>query len=377
MLHLGSNGKGDEMMTSEDLRRFAEMSAQERVFLTVYLTENAPVDDLKDLFDDRRKALSVGEAERDEREHFDENARCVLEYLDRNGPLSSPVCFICCWALDVFEVVPLGAPVENRVSIDSSPFIRPLAEFLDEYENVAVVIADNKKARIFMVTASVATEAETIKGNVKNHVRKGGWSQQRYERRRDKQLLDYSREIVTALTDLEREENFRRIILVGGREILSSVYEELPDRLKACAIDKAADLNRGEHEINADIMELFRERERESEEALWERIRTTYLQGGTAVIGLEPVLGAAKIGRVETALISRDLAADGHRCRDCGNLAPGKRDACARCGSDSVFDVDLINEIVELLTLTSASCDFADPITTLTESGGIAASLRY
>ena len=84
---------------------------------------------------------------------------------------------------------------------------------------MAVDVADNKKARIYLVSMAVAESGESVAGNVKNHVRKGGWSQQRYERRRDKQLLHYAREIVDALEGLHKEEPFRRILLVGSKEI--------------------------------------------------------------------------------------------------------------------------------------------------------------
>ena len=72
----------------------------------------------------------------------------------------------------------------------------------DEYETVAVVIADNRRARVYLVAADVSDGSDdeiTISGNVKNHVKKGGWSQKRYQRRRDKELKVYAGGIVDAL----------------------------------------------------------------------------------------------------------------------------------------------------------------------------------
>ena len=54
--------------------------------------------------------------------------------------------------------------------------------------------------------------------------------------------------------------------------------------------------------------------------------------------------------------------------------APSK---CGGCGSESLFTVDLVNEIVEMLEQSGATVDFADPMPSLTEAGGIAALLRY
>jgi len=301
----------------------------------------------------------------------------VKEYLEKNPPASGSLCLFSCWVLDFFKAIPLSAPVKDLVWVDSSPYIRPLAELQDEYENVAVVIADNKRARIFMVSSATAGTEEVIKGNVKNHVRKGGWSQQRYERRRDKQLHLYAHEIVDALTLLDKEEEFRRILLVGGKEILRVVNDELPAQLQKRVAEQAIHLGRSEGEINQDLMSLFFEQERQSELDLWEKIRNEYLRGGLGVVGIEEVLAAAKESRIDTMIVDRGYHPGGKRCRDCENLDLGEPEACSACGSESLFDVDVVNEIVEMLHRSGAEADFTDSIDTLDEAGKIGALLRY
>lgn len=365
------------MSTDIDLRTLAEMSAPERAFLSLYLAGPQSVAGLEKRFQSVRRVLKGGGAEQDEREHFDENVKAVEKYLNRNPLESGALCMFSCWVLDFLKVVPLTAPVADLVWIDSSPYIRPLAEFQDEYENVAVVIADNKKARVFLVSSAVAGSEEVVKGNVKNHVRKGGWSQQRYERRRDKELLLYAREIVGALSQLDKEEEFRRILLVGGKETLRAVHDNMPQDLQKKVAEKALDLHKGEGAVNEDIMDLFAEQERQSELDLWEKIRAEYLRGGLGVVGLEEVLSAAKVGRVETMIVNRSFKPQGRRCRKCENLDFGQVGTCSTCGSDSLFEVDVVNEIVEMLKLTGAETDFADPIQTLLDAGDIAALLRY
>ncbi len=371
------------MSSDVDLRKLAEITAPERAFLSVYLAGRRSVAELEKRFQKLRRVLKGGGAEDDEREHFDENVKAVRKYLaaHRNGrpdPLKSgSLCIFSCWVLDFFQAIPLTTPVDDLVWIDSSPYIRPLAELQDEYENVAVVVADNEKARIFLVSSAVAGSEEVVKGNVKNHVRKGGWSQQRYERRRDKQLLLYAREIVDALSGLDREEEFRRILLVGGKEILRIVHENLPQALRNKVAEKAMDLGKGEGAVNKDIMDLFFEQERQSERDLWEKIRDEYLRGGLGAVGLDEVLSAAKAGRVEKMIVNRTFKPEGRRCRDCENLDVGAVETCSACGSRSLFEVDVVNEIVELLKLSGADADFADPIPTLAKSGEIAALLRY
>jgi peptide chain release factor subunit 1 len=361
---------------SDLLDRLTAMNAPERTFLSLYLASPRSVPGLDKRLARARRVLA-GPDERDEREHFDQNVKLIRAHLDRHPFTSGSLALFCCWALDVLEAVPLPRPTPDLLRIDSSPFIRPLAEFLDEYENVAVVVADNKKARIFMVTSAVAGDEEVIKGNVKGHVRKGGWSQQRYERRRDKQLLLYAREIVDALGRLDREESFRRIVLVGGKEILRIVHENLPAALRQRADTRALDLRRGPAAINQDIYELLAEQERRSERDLWERIRSEYLRGGLGTVGIGKVLAAAREGRIETMMVNRAFRPEGRRCRDCDHLEAGAIEACPSCGSSSVFAVGLVNELVEMLEQSGATTDFADPIPSLVEAGEIAALLRY
>jgi peptide chain release factor subunit 1 len=365
------------MFSDVNLRKLTEMTSPERAFLSVFLAGPQSVGELGKRFQKVRRVLKSSRTEKDERKHFDENVKVVLNYLKQNPLKLGSLCIFSCWALDFFQAVSLTALVKDLVWIDSSPYIRPLAELQDEYENVAVVIADNKKARIFLVSSAAAVSEEVVKGNVKNHVKKGGWSQQRYERRRDKQLLLYAREIIDALSKLEKEEKFRRILLVGGKEILRIVHENLPQALQSMVAEKALDLGKGEGAVNKDIMDLFFEQERQSEQDLWEKIRSEYLRGGLSVVGLDEVLSAAKAGRVEKMIVNRTFKPKGRRCRNCENLDLGAVKTCSACDSKSLFEVDVVNEIVEMLKLSGAETDFADPIQTLVDAGEIAALLRY
>jgi len=365
------------MFADVDLKKIAEMTAPERTYLSVYIAGGHSLGDLEKKFHKVRSMLKGGGIEKDEREYFDENVSLVMKYLKQNPLKSGSLCIFACWALDFFKAIPLTVPVKNLVWIDSSPYIRPLAELQDEYEDVAVVVADNKKAQIFLISAAVANSEEVIKGNVKNHVKKGGWSQKRYERRRDKQLHLYAHEIVEALSRLHMEENFRRILLVGGKKILHLVHESLPHELQKQVVEKHLYLGQKEGEIHKDIMDMLFEQERMSEQDLWEKIRAEYFRGGLAVVGLDEVLEAAKERRVEKMIVTRTFRPEGRKCYNCSNIHSGVVEACSACGSKSLFKVDVVNEIVEMLEQTGADTDFINPIQALIDAGEIAALLRY
>lgn len=365
------------MLADIDLTELSDLSAGDKAFLSIYISSPESLKNLEKKFEKIRRVLNSKEIEKNEREHFEENVNSVKKYLKENPLKSGSLCIFSCWALDFFRTYQLKVPVQDLVWFDSSPYIRPLAELKDEYEDVAVVIADNKKARIFLISSAIADHKSTVTGNIKNHVKKGGWSQQRYERRRDKQLLLYAREIVTALTELEKVETFSSILLVGGKEILHIIYDNLPKHLQDRVGQKAIDLHKDEEIINDEIMELFFEQERQSEQDLWEKIRSEYLRGGLGIVGMTDVLQAVKSGRVEEIIVNRNYRVSGKRCRDCENLTADKVNNCPNCGSDSLFTVDLVNEVVEIAKQTGATVDFCDTIDTLQEAGEIAAFLRY
>jgi len=262
--------------------------------------------------------------------------------------------------------------------VDSSPFIRPLLEFMDDFETSAVLVADNNSAKVFLITALNKSEEQSIKGEVKNAVKVGGWSQQRYRRRRDGELKAYAKEIAKALQGLERDHSFRRLLMVGGKEILRAVQEQLPGSLRRKQIDtQALDLSKGEAYLEEELFNLFVAQERASEEALWQRIREAWLSDGLALVGPKAVLRAAAEGRVHRAVAIRSLQLSAVRCRSCEALSPGEPQRCPSCKTEDLFRVDLLNECGELLLQSGADLDFVDPNPQLAELGGMAALLRY
>jgi len=363
------------MKTKIDLRKLADMTSPDRAFLSIYLSSWGSFEKMRKKVENIKKLVKGNP---DENKHVEENLNLIENYFKKNTPPQGSMGIFTCWLLDYLEVIPLNVPVEDLVWIDSSPYILPLAEIQDEYENFAVVVADNDRARIYIVATGKAESEEKIRGNVKNHVRVGGWSQQRYERRRDKQIHHYVSEIVERLEELERNEDFRRIIIVGSKETINEIHKSMPKHLLEKLVgEKALDLGKDDRFIEKEILDLFIAQERKSEIDLWNKIKANYMRGQNAAVGMDDVLRFAKTGRVEKVITNRNTVFKGIRCRECEGLFPRKHEICPNCESHSVFEVDLLNELSEILASTSADIDLADEIPELSDVGGIAALLRY
>lgn len=357
-----------------DLEALAERSGPQRAFLSLYLSEPRSLDSLDGRVKKVRRLL---DEDSDEAEHFEENLRQINEFLDDYDYESGSLAIFSCWALDFFQAYPLEKSLPDLLWVDSSPYIRPLAQLQDDFENFVVVLADNSETSIYLVTSASPKEQESITGNIKNQVRKGGWSQQRYARRRENALDKYAKEVVDVLADLDERREFDRILLLGSDETMHAIKQELPQRLEEKLVGtESVDLHQDD-ETWESAFGMFFEEERRSDEDLWEQIKAERLRDGRAATGPEEVLKTATVGRVERMLVTRDARIAGKRCRECENLLTDVEGNCPICGADALFTVDLVNELVEVLLLTDAEPEFTDPIEGLSRAGDVAALLRY
>lgn len=357
-----------------DLEALAELSGPERAFVSLYLSGPDSLDSLDARI---RKVRGLLEENADETEHFEENLKLVRKFLADYDFTAGSLAIFSCWALEFFQGYSFEKEVADLLWIDSSPYIRPLAELQDKYENFVVVLADNTETHVYLVTSATPLEQETVKGQIKNHVRKGGWSQKRYARRRENALDHYAKDVVGVLEELEKRREFEYIVLAGSEETMQAIRAELPQNL----IDKLVgaepvDLHQ-EGEAWEGVFEVFFEEERRHDRDLWDLIKAESLRSGRAALGPQEVLEAAAVGRVERLLVTRDARIAGQRCRECENLFAEAEENCPVCESDSLFTVDLVEELVELMLLSDAQTEFTDPIGGLSKSGRVAALLRY
>ncbi len=363
------------MLQEIDLRELSQMQANGRDFVSVYFSGRDGFDTLRSR---ERTLRAMLEGQPDEAEHFELNMRLVHDFVENNDVTGPGFCIFACAILEFLRPFPLSLPVANEIHAGPAPHIRPLAALQDEYQTFALVACDNSATRIFLVTNQNAELEEKIKGDIKNHVRKGGWSQQRYSRRRDNQLTQYASDVVDALKQLVNAHDLQRIVLAGSEETMFEIEAKLPKELAEKVIGKEPfDLNRNQTELVDEAYEMYFAEETEFEQRLWERIKNEYQRHGLAVTGPTDVLEAFHVGRVETAIVTRNAKLLGTGCRDCEHVVHGTPKNCQKCGSKSVFELDLVNVFAQQAELTSARLEFSDPIAGLSKVGDAAALLRY
>lgn len=364
------------MLTVDTLRALVDHAGPERAFLTVYLDDGDDPSALEASFDRIRALLAEQPAET---EHFEESLSIVRRLLDAHAPPEGGALAVYAgWAADLGRAYPLPEPVGTLAWMGDAPYVRPAYELLDENETFAVAVVDNTNAQIFLVTADEVDEEGRVRGDIKNRVKKGGWSQKRYARRRDKQLEGYATDVAASLADLDAERPFARLVLLGSDEVVRAVegalHTNLVDRLAGTG---ALDGNASEQEALEAAADIAEAGERTDEQALWEAIREQGMGPGLAAFGATSVWDALVGARAEALLVDREQEIEGTKCRSCETVTHGTPDSCGVCGTRDVFRVDLVEAMTEQAARTGADVDFADPFAGLTEVGGVAALLRY
>jgi peptide chain release factor subunit 1 len=364
------------MLQNIDLRKLAEIQGNGRDVVSAYFQS---ADGLKPLATRERQLRAILADDPLEAENFDRSMQMIRSALEEHSLEGAQgVCIFGSAILDIVLGYSISIRVPDQLYVGPAPYIRPLAELQDEYETFALVVCDNDKTSIYTVTDEKAEVELAIKGGVKNHVRKGGWSQQRYERRRDEQLAHYAKDAVEALKDLVKRYSIRRVVLLGSAETMRAIQGEMDDNLRQLVVgSEPFDLHRPEDDIVARAYESYFDDERKAEQDLWQRIKSEVMRGGRAAAGAAEVLRYALIGRIEAAVVTRDAKILGAACRDCEHLQAEPEGNCKSCQSENIFSLDLVDAIARQLKQTSAQLNFVDPLPGLSEAGDVAGLLRY
>lgn len=366
------------MVSEKLIRELSQLEVGERAFLSIFASESRSkaLPKLMRQYRDYLRIFSKDDDSKDEVKYLEDNLKMVQDYIEKNPRGNRSMAIFCCAELGYFRAVELAADCETLLWVDSSPYIRPLVQDSQNYENVAVIVADNKRAEVHLVTALKSVDRKMVEGNVKNHVKKGGWSQKRYERRREKQLDQYTKEILRVLRQMHSEAPLSHILMVGGRETLQAIYNLIPKRYQHLVHEKTFALKVGRGIIREELFGLYGEAKEDSAKDIAEKIKREYCKSGLGIAGPKDVLEAAKLGQVEIALVDKEAKVKGYRCSQCNYLGFEPMDDC-EAHDGEIFEVDMIEKIIEILRTTSAKVVFTDKVPELKEAGGIAALLRF
>jgi len=374
------------MISKKDLQRLIDREPGESPVLSLFLdmsvnSENKRthhiflsqrINEFAELDSDRRghHREAVGEAfarvQRWLDEEFDSANRGVVIYLEVGG--------------DWFEAHQFPVPIQNLFSMGDRPVITPLAQVLESYDHVGVVLLDREHVRVLSVYLGTLLDEIELRPDpipAPHSVQPGGFSQQRYQRRKLEETRHFFRDFAREVEEFVRRYGARSLVILGTDENVSQFREFLPQALQekivhtgAMAVDESSSevLRKIEPHLQA-------QRERELYEVL-DELRERVDQSYLATAGYQSTLSALQEGKVDTLVVGRDLARSGMRCKQCGFVFARETAECPFDQGPTEPVDDLVEEMVRMAEGQGAAVEFVDA-RDVSAMNGVGALLRF
>jgi Bacterial archaeo-eukaryotic release factor family 10 len=280
-------------------------------------------------------------------------------------------------------------PVRSRVVLDSTPFIHPLLELLDEGRPAGVVLASRTEARLLewrlgeliplqVLTSELAEPPHERSGPVgsrpaSRHGTPTG--EQRNARERDEAARFIERAAAMA-SRLARDRGWERLLVSGGEQLTDSLASALPPALQEVALNDRRVLVRLDGPILEEIVtERLTAAHDEFERRLTRKVSEDARGAGAVALGLSEVVGALNQARVAHLIYDPFI-------RYQGSVGP---DGILYAGGEAVAtyaattDMRLTERLVERALETGAQVTPVEEAANdaLAEASGIAAVLRW
>lgn len=367
------------MLTDRDLRDLLAFQARHPV-LSVYLNTDPSERSTEEMRLHLRamlKAAAVPEFDR----------QVVEEYFEHDFPWSGRgAAVFSCQEEGFFRAFSLAVPLPNGVHLGQRPFVKPLANALDNYGGYGVVLIDKQRARLFYFHLGELQEQVGVEGEEVRRTKRGGGSQATGRRGGVAGLTRSADETVERnMRDAADQavhffEKFRvRRILIGGTDSNVALFRAcLPKAWQSLVVGTfPIEMTASHAEVLDKALAVGQQAERQREERLAQQVITAAAKGQNGVIRLADTLKAIHQGRVQTLLISEGYHAPGYRCTGCGYLAVDRLPACPFCGREFTPIPDAVDLAVQQVMSQGGEVEVLHNVPALESAGRIGALLRY
>ncbi len=333
-------------------------------FVSYYINAH---DDPK--FLQRREYVCASLLSREEQENFHQTIKEIKQFLQTKKVTYGAI--FASHKHHFFQYVSLPVRINNLFVVDSSPYIRPLARILDEWESFTLVLLDSHYAKVFSVSLGTVDQTKRLSADIMNKHKKGGMSQARFQRLRKGAIHTFFTEVIEHLESVVDD----RIILAGPGQAKKQFHDLLPQHLADRVVDVLDIDIDDKQELLQESIHLISQREDTKSYDAVKQLRAEILKEGLAVYGIDETLQAAKNGQIDILIVEKDYKVKGCLCEHCQILRAGPIKDCPICGGKTT-EADVIEEIIEFAERTDATIEFSDDedLATLGHIGGI---LRY
>ncbi|MGI9189651.1 MAG: Vms1/Ankzf1 family peptidyl-tRNA hydrolase [Longimicrobiaceae bacterium] len=281
---------------------------------------------------------------------------------------------------EYFEALQFPVAVQNRTAIDDRPVIRPLAQVMGDFQHHGVVLLDREHVRILSVYLGAVLDEVEVRGDplpTAHDVQAGGYSQQRYQRRKVEEMKHFFRDFAQEVEEFVRLYEPDDLAILGTDENVAQFLGFLPDSLRDSVIHTGPmPTDERAPEIIARLNpHLQEQREREKQKAV-DQVRERAANDYLATAGFGATLVALQEGKVDTLILGENQSREGARCPTCRFVFAREVSTCPYDGSATEDGVDVVEEMVRMAEGQGVTLEFADP-QAVSELRGAGALLRY
>ena len=103
---------------------------------------------------------------------------------------------------------------------------------IEDYESFGLVVLDNHRARIYIVSSGKIEDITKISMDIMKKHKKGGMSQARFQRLRVGAIEHFIKEVAEEMVKLFSKENIVKIVIAGPGIAKIMLKDSLPNELK-------------------------------------------------------------------------------------------------------------------------------------------------
>ena len=283
-----------------------------------------------------------------------------------------------CSAHDLWEVIPLPVPVQNRVVINHMPAVSQLEAVLEESTALGVLLADKQRARMFVFElGDLVDHSELFEELPRDYDTRGDKDFGDVTHHRDALKHQHLRHAADVALAVLQKSAFDHLVIGAPDEITGELESLLHPYLKERLFGRVhLAVGASVDEVRNAALDVEQQVERAKEDELVQRLREAVATGRRGVAGIDAVLDALAERRAERLLVSQGFRSVGWRCDSCGALGTVGR-TCSRCSAEMTEIDDLVEEAIDEALRQSCRVEICVRNADLDVLGRIGALLRY
>jgi peptide subunit release factor 1 (eRF1) len=285
-----------------------------------------------------------------------------------------------------FRAFSLKVPVRSRARWMDRPYVKPLADLLDNYGGYGVALVDKQGARLFHFHLGELREQEGTLGEAVRHTKRGGASTFPGRRGGTAGMTRYAEEVTERnlkeaakfASRFFKDNHVRRVLIGGTDETAAQFRHLLPKSWQSLVVGSfPMDMTAGHAQVLEKALHVGAEAKRQAEDRLVEAAITAAAKGREGAIGLDDVLAAVHAGRVQRLILSEGFRAPGYRCHGCSFVTAQAAETCPFCGKSFEQIEDAVELAVRKVMDAGGEVDVVRGSPELERAGRIGALLRY